>query len=369
MPTTTPVSTSNTRPTGLARVPRGALPSRGEFAWTCREDFENDVGTELRVAGRDLAPRIAAEALVVTAKLPSRRGDRYDVTFARQMLPVQHVVRSTGAADLDARVTAALRECTGESPWALHVWVRDATDSNRLARSAEVLQRAVEMRAGSVDARWAGRRMTSAHAARDAGGLLAQVCLVEHDLALVGAMPARDAISLHPGGRARMRVSARAPSRAAMKLEEAIDWLGLGPASGETCVDLGAAPGGWTYVVMERGAKVLAIDPGAMAPELIDRKGLTHLRGSAFDYEPHDAVDWLLCDMVWRPLEVAALLARWGRRRHARFLIANIKLPMRGKVDFLGRVRKILADGGWLDVRMRQLYHDREEITLTGRSA
>ncbi len=357
---------STPKPAPQPPVLRGALPSPGEFAWTCRETFENDLGTELRLASADLAPRIAAESLVVTSKLPPRRGDRYDVTFARQMLPVQHVVRSTGAADLDARVTAALREVTGEAPWALHVWVRDAEDSNRLARSAEVLQRAVEMRAASVDARWADRRVASAHAAKSAGGLLAQVCLVAHDTALVGALPARDAVSLHPGGRARMRVSDRAPSRAAMKIEEAIDWLGVGPARGETCVDLGAAPGGWTYVVMERGAKVIAIDPGSMSPDLIGRKGLTHIRGSAFDYEPHEPVDWLLCDMVWRPLEVAALLARWGRRRHARLMIANIKLPMRGKVDFLARVSEILAEGGWQGVRMRQLYHDREEITLTG---
>ncbi|MEI8259431.1 MAG: 23S rRNA (cytidine(2498)-2'-O)-methyltransferase RlmM, partial [Deltaproteobacteria bacterium] len=112
--------------------------------------------------------------------------------------------------------------------------------------------------------------------------------------------------------------------------------------------------------------KVIAIDPGSMAPELLARKGLTHIRGSAFDYEPDEPVDWLLCDMVWRTLEVAALLARWGRNRHARLMIANIKLPMRGKVDFLQRVRQVLADGGWQGVRMRQLYHDREEITLTG---
>ena len=346
-------------------VPKGPLPVAGEIAWTGREGYENDLGTELRVAQRDLAPRIAAESLVVSTRLPPRRDDRYDITFARQMLPVHAVIHAKNASDLDARVSIALRECGGELPWALHVWVPDATRSNRFARNAEVLQRSVEMRAGSVDARWADRRVANAQAARDAGGLLAQVCLVEPNVALVGALPARDAISLHPGGRARMRVSNDAPSRAAMKLEEAIDWLGVGPGRGETCVDLGAAPGGWTYVVMERGAKVIAIDPGSMSPELMSRKGLQHIRGSAFDYEPDEPVDWLLCDMVWRPLEVASLLARWGRRRHSRLMIANIKLPMRGKVEFLERIRVILADGGWQGVRMRQLYHDREEITLT----
>lgn len=342
----------------------GSLPVAGEFAWTCRESFENDLGTELRTLG--VSPRIVAESLVASTKLPAKRDDRYEVTFARQMLPVQQVVRATNASDLDARVATALRACTPDGPWALHVWVPDATRSNRFARNADLLQRAVEMRAGAVDAKWADRRVPNAIAARDAGGSLAQVCLVEPNLALVGAMPARDAVSLHAGGRSRMRVNDAAPSRAAMKMEEAIDWLGVGPGKGDVCVDLGAAPGGWTYVVMERGARVIAIDPGSMSPDLMTRRGLQHIRGSAFDFEPDEPVDWLLCDMVWRPLEVASLLAKWGRRGWARLMVSNIKLPMRGKADFLVRIRALLEEGGWQGVRMRQLYHDREEITLTG---
>jgi 23S rRNA (cytidine2498-2'-O)-methyltransferase len=352
-----------------APIPHGAMASPGEFLWTCREGFENDLATELRATGRDVAPRIVAPALVVSAALPAKRDDRYEVTFARQLLPALRVIRACGASDLDAKVTAALRECTGDVAWGLHVWVPDSTEANRFARSAEVLQRAIELRSAAIDARWADRRVTDARAARDAGGVLAQVCLVEPNVAVVGALPARDALSLHPGGRARMRVDDAAPSRAAMKLEEALDWLGIAPEKGEVCVDLGAAPGGWTYVVMQRGARVVAIDPGAMSPTLATRKALTQIRGSAFDYEPREAVDWLLCDMVWRPLEVASLLARWGRKRWARMLVANIKLPMRGKAEFLVRVRKILEEGGWQSVRMRQLYHDREEITLTAHAA
>jgi 23S rRNA (cytidine2498-2'-O)-methyltransferase len=105
-----------------------------------------------------------------------------------------------------------------------------------------------------------------------------------------------------------------------------------------------------------------------MARELTERRALTYVCGSAFDYEPQaPPVDWLLCDMVWRPLEVAAMLARWARRRWARFVVANIKLPMRGKVAILARVRETLEAGGWRAIRTRQLYHDREEITFTAR--
>ena len=70
--------------------------------------------------------------------------------------------------------------------------------------------------------------------------------------------------------------------------------------------------------------------------------------------------------MAWRPLEMASLLAKWGRRRWASPLVSNIKLPMRQRVEFAQRVMKIVSDGGWRDVRGRHLYHDREEFTLAG---
>ena len=50
----------------------------------------------------------------------------------------------------------------------------------------------------------------------------------------------------------------------------------------------------------------------------------------------------------------------------ARFLVANIKLPMKKKAEYLFRVRDILGDGGWQNLRVRQLYHDRDEITVAG---
>jgi len=71
-------------------------------------------------------------------------------------------------------------------------------------------------------------------------------------------------------------------------------------------------------------------------------------------------------DLTGREREVAALLAKWARRRWARFLVANIKLPMKQKVQMLERVLATLAEGGWRDLRARQLYHDRDEITLGG---
>jgi 23S rRNA (cytidine2498-2'-O)-methyltransferase len=179
-------------------------------------------------------------------------------------------------------------------------------------------------------------------------------CALARDLTVFGDRPT-------PAPR-RMRRSADTLSRAALKLDEALEWVGDAPGPKETCVDLGAAPGGWTQRLLAMGARVIAVDPANLK---VQHRKLAHVQDSAFRYEPDEPADWLFCDMAWRPLEVAQLLAKWGRKQWAIRLVANIKLPMKDKWPTLDRVRATLEQGGWRNLKMRQLYHDRDEVTVT----
>jgi 23S rRNA (cytidine2498-2'-O)-methyltransferase len=256
---------------------------RGEWLYTTRAGYEQDILEELRLAHRGEGARVIAPSLIASPK------EYVDCAFARQAMPAKTIVKAENALALDRAVTVALRDAMrdhGDKKWALHVWFPDSEEGNKSARVADVLERTVPLQANALDLQWAARRVDSARVARDAGGILAQVCVLGPNRAIVSATPAVEAHSLHAGGRARMRVDSAAPSRAAMKLEEALDWFGAAPSAGDECVDLGAAPGGWTHVLLQRGAKVLAVDPGAMAPSLAKNKNLEHISGSAFEIEP-----------------------------------------------------------------------------------
>jgi 23S rRNA (cytidine2498-2'-O)-methyltransferase len=300
----------------------------------------------------------------VSDRSPHDQADRLELTFARQGFAVSALAREPDEAQLAAALAEASSRLVHGERYALHVFVPDSEQGNRLAQRAE--------RVSVQLARELARLLPAAELLPD-GELrrqsveLIQVCLFAPELAALGVMPSGRALSIWPGGRARMRVSAERPSRAARKLEEALAWLGTAPGPGEACVDLGAAPGGWSWLLLQRRARVIAVDPARLDPELLRQRRLHHVQCSAFDWQPDEPCDWLFCDMAWRPLEVAQMLGRWARRRQTRMLVANFKLPMKRKAEIVARIREVLEQSGYEHVRTRQLYHDREEITLTAR--
>ena len=104
------------------------------------------------------------------------------------------------------------------------------------------------------------------------------------------------------------------PSRAYLKLWEALTRLGEWPHPGERCLDLGAAPGGWTWAVARLGAAVTAVDKAPLAPGVAAMPGVTWRAGSAFALAP-EPVDWLFSDVVAYPRRMLALVERWVASR------------------------------------------------------
>jgi 23S rRNA (cytidine2498-2'-O)-methyltransferase len=183
---------------------------------------------------------------------------------------------------------------------------------------------------------------------------------------------ALDNSSAWPMGIPRLRMPGGAPSRSTLKLAEAIlAFLGPEEAAkrfqpGMSAVDLGASPGGWTWQLTQRHLRVLAVDNGPMDPALLDTGLVKHRREDGFKFRPPEPVDWMVCDMVEQPSRIAELAARWIREGLCRETIFNLKLPMKKRWEEVQACReRIDAALGGVEatLRMRQLYHDREEVT------
>ncbi|HTH14376.1 MAG TPA: SAM-dependent methyltransferase, partial [Spirochaetia bacterium] len=61
------------------------------------------------------------------------------------------------------------------------------------------------------------------------------------------------------------------PSSAYRKLREALVLAGRWPREGETCLDAGSCPGGWTWVLAELGATVHSVDRAPLDPRVSSR--------------------------------------------------------------------------------------------------
>ena len=173
------------------------------------------------------------------------------------------------------------------------------------------------------------------------------------------------------GGQRRMADDDAAPSRSYLKVEEAYIVLGREPAAGEIVVDLGAAPGGWSYSAAKRGARVIAVDNGPLKGGALNHPLIEHRLEDAFKLRPQDGetFDWLFCDMVEEPHHVVQnIVTPWLANGWCRRFVINLKF---GHVDPLALLRELRADGSPFarhaaNFRIRHLYHDREEFTVVG---
>ena len=184
-----------------------------------------------------------------------------------------------------------------------------------------------------------------------------------------------------PMGIPRLRMPKSAPSRSTLKLDEAINWFFTKEQQnswfkpGMHAVDLGAAPGGWSWQLVNRGLLVTAVDNGPMDTALMSTGMVEHLRSDAFTYKTDSRIDWLVCDMAERPLHVSRLIARWFTQRDCRAAIFNLKLPMKKRYQSVLDCKGLLnSELNKADINhtlnIKQLYHDREEVTaclITGK--
>jgi 23S rRNA (cytidine2498-2'-O)-methyltransferase len=340
----------------------------------CRPGFEPELAAELteRAAARGLSGYarternsgyvvfIGDDSDALTQALPFG-----ELIFARQKLQLITELRGLDPKDRIAPMLEALGHGTvGQGPpyGTIVVEHPDSDEAKPLAGLARSFGNALRpaLRKAGLLAAQDNDRLPRLH-----------VCFVDGDHAFLAIGDPRDSAPW-PLGIPRLKLLADAPSRSALKLEEAL--LVLISADervrllrpGMRAADLGAAPGGWSWVLARQNLQVTAVDNGPLRQQVIDTGLVQHLRADGFAWHPAKPLDWMVCDMVEQPSRVAARMAEWFREGWCRHAIFNLKLPMKKRWQETRQCLDRFEDeaGKPLTVRARQLYHDREEITV-----
>lgn len=151
------------------------------------------------------------------------------------------------------------------------------------------------------------------------------------------------------------------PNRAYLKLWESLSHLNRIPLPGDDVLDLGASPGGWTYVLQSLGANVTAIDKAPLDAKIMRLPRIKFIQKSAFAYDPFQldkTYDWVFSDVACYPERAYDLILKWVESKRAKQLVFTIKLQ--GKTDFdnLQRLQNIPNS------RVINLFYNKHEATF-----
>ncbi len=334
----------------------------------CRAGFEQDCAQEALRRARQQKPVIVEQPAILPdsgyaiVALNGQQLHYRELIFARQLIRLHQVVEPLPERDRLTPILSAVAELPGGFG-VLWLEVPDTNDGKTLSAFTRRFQPLLEGALREQERLRDDLRSTRLH-----------IFFPDKSSALIGSSDPHNSAPWQ-NGILRQSMPAEAPSRSTLKLAEAIEvFMDRGEQSrllrqGMTAVDLGAAPGGWTWQLIKRGIRVTAVDNGPMKGVLVKHSLVQHLRQDGFKYRPRKAVDWLVCDMVDKPAKVAALIGEWFAAGLARHAIFNLKLPMKQRVaaleGALDGIRTRLDEEG-INYRMmaKQLYHDREEVTV-----
>lgn len=338
----------------------------------CRPGFEADAGQELQASSARLAaslrmqPQSGFVFLALDAPQPHdelrRRLDTSRLVFSRQSFQVLAVVDDLPERD---RLTPLVEriESFHERFSAILLETPDTNEGKQqsgfLGRFGPLLEAAL-IKSGTL-------RADSPHLPR------LHLFFVGARQVWLGLSLASDG-STWPMGIPRLRMPKDAPSRSTLKLAEAIltfltpDEQKSSLRPGLTAVDLGAAPGGWSWQLVSRGLRVTAIDNGPLAASVLATGLIEHLCADGLSWRPKKAVEWMVCDMIEQPSRIAPVMADWLATGRCRRSIFNLKLPMKKRHEEVERCRNLIdqrlrAAGIKYILRIKHLYHDREEVT------
>ena len=177
-------------------------------------------------------------------------------------------------------------------------------------------------------------------------------------------LAASDCSSLFPNGEVKFVEDKKSPpNRAYLKLWEALTLVDQYPRSGQSCIDVGASPGGWTWVLAKLGAEILSIDRSLLDARVSEMPGVHFQKQDAFSLSPEELpgswkkIDWLFSDLVCYPEKLFDWVMLWVESGMCDNFICTIKFQGDGDYHMAQKFADIPNS------RVLHLFQNKHELT------
>ena len=189
---------------------------------------------------------------------------------------------------------------------------------------------------------------------------------ISNSLIYSGFSQAEENLSVWSGGMRHYAMREDTISRAGFKLMEALEAYPIVFEKNSAALDLGAAPGGWTKVLLDNGLRVVAVDPVGLSPVLQKNKNVEFYNGRAHEYikKSNKIFDLIVNDMSMNLMtSIGFILSLKTRLRDKGYVIITFKLTKHDRLNKIKEGIKLLQKEFDV-VFIKQLFHNRSEITV-----
>jgi len=149
------------------------------------------------------------------------------------------------------------------------------------------------------------------------------------------------------------------PNRAYLKLWELLSVYNIVPSSGSKIIEIGASPGGWSWVLSQFAAEVHTFDRAPLDPKLNPIKNIHHHIGDAFKipFEQYQQCDWFFSDLICTPEKLYETINLWMKHSRIQNYVCTIKFKGDCDFDIMNQFLQIPGS------RIIHLYQNKNEVT------
>ncbi len=172
-------------------------------------------------------------------------------------------------------------------------------------------------------------------------------------------------ISPFPGGFTTIKEDKKAPSRAYRKIIESTLILQREVSKENTFLDLGACPGGWSYIALKEGAKVTSVDRSPLREDLMVSSQLDFFECDAFNTPFKESFDWVVSDIICEPKRILELIKTWVETKKCRHFVFTLKFKGDAEYSILSTFKEKIRELPYSCI-LRQLNANKNEVMIMG---